>query len=47
MIKKINMCLDGNLLLLPINNNFVSETVGYVDGQVCKRIECEILKGKI
>ncbi len=43
MIEKIDKCIDESMPLLPINNKFIHETAGYVDGQVCKRIENEIL----
>jgi|SaaInlStandDraft_5_1057022.scaffolds.fasta_scaffold26639_2 hypothetical protein len=43
MIEKIDKCMDGSMPLLDIDYKFVDETAGFFDGQVCKRIENEII----
>jgi hypothetical protein len=43
MIEKIDKCMDGSMPLLDIDYKFIDETAGFFDGQVCKRIENEII----
>jgi len=43
MIEKIGKCIDKSMPLLAINHKFIDEMAGFYDGQICKRIENEIL----